>query len=170
MFYQLRVFNYLQIVLLCCVCCISPVVSVDHRHVHWSPVHVQNVLDYLGINATTFAPEQVYCPSGSLNDTYKQNTIFIGILGFLDLFLLTLSEDNLVAVKNQSHNSCLNDSCLNDSCLTGVPGYYPPVPGEPCKTCTIAAWCLQHCIFANRLCCAVLLTMHAHNACTYTCI
>ncbi len=88
---------------------------------HWSHSHTEKFLDYLNVNASFVGPEQLYCPPSSLNSTvYKQNTVYIGVLGSNDPFILSLSqfEQELLAL-----------SC-NTSCQGQTPGYLPPIPGE----------------------------------------
>ncbi len=95
---------------------------------HWSPVEAQNLLNYLSVNATLFGPEQLYCTPSPLDNTgYKQNTVYIGLLGCNDPFVISLStvhQDALVAL-------------CNSTCVSCVPGYIPPVSGEHmCVMCS----------------------------------
>lgn len=80
--------------------------------------HVQSLLQHLDVNATVILPDQLYCPSGALNNSFKQHSIYIGVLGcILDPLLHILSQED-------------REAAHNDSCRPNAPGYYPPVAGE----------------------------------------
>lgn len=92
-----------------------------------SATHAENyteaathMLNFYGINDTSLLPGQVYCPQmGALNDSYKQNTIYVGVLACrLDPLFLSLTSDQRFVLAG--HNSSEEEI---------LPGYYPPIPG-----------------------------------------
>ena len=78
------------------------------------------LLSFYGINDTGLLPGQVYCPqTGALDDSYKQNTIYIG--------LLACSKVDPALSSNQKY--VLADSSEERRPRSTDDGYYSPIPG-----------------------------------------